>query len=110
MMSGADVGDPGTSGYNFTIFCCCCSRCCLPISPKLLPKRGQSPGRKPAENPERHARQKTVDDGSALQPFLPLQRGDRFVCEAGDIIPTTAKSLKGLATLMKAPSRANQLR
>jgi len=101
MMSGADVATLGYPGYNFTIFILLLLTV---IFANFAEAFAEARGKAQAESLRKTRKDtpaKLLLDGGSITTVSSseLRRGDRFVCEAGDIIPTDGEIIEGLATI-----------
>jgi len=101
MLSGADIATLGHPGYNFVIFLLLLLTV---LFANFAEAFAEARGKAQAESLRKTRSDtpaKKLDAGGniSIVSSATLQRGDRFVCEAGDIIPTDGEIIEGLATI-----------
>ncbi len=101
MLDSANRATLGTPGYNFTIFILLLLTV---LFANFAEAFAEARGKAQAES-LRKTRQDTpakkLDAGGRISMISSsaLRRGDQFLCEAGDIIPTDGEIVEGLATI-----------
>ncbi|MBC7776479.1 MAG: potassium-transporting ATPase subunit KdpB [Phycisphaerae bacterium] len=101
MMSGADVATLGHPGYNFTIFILLLLTV---LFANFAEAFAEARGKAQAESLRKTRKDtpaKLLLEGGTITTVSSseLRRGDQFVCESGDIIPTDGEIIEGLATI-----------
>lgn len=101
MMSGADVATLGHPGYNFTIFILLFLTVLFAnFAEAFAEARGKAQAESLRKTRKDTPARLLLDGGTTTTvSSSDLRRGDRFVCEAGDIIPTDGEIIEGLATI-----------
>ncbi len=101
MLSGADVATLGNPGYNFTIFLLLLLTVLFAnFAEAFAEARGKAQAESLRKTRKDTPAKLMLDGGSVTTvSSSELRRGDRFVCEAGDIIPTDGEIIEGLATI-----------
>ncbi|MCK6692570.1 MAG: potassium-transporting ATPase subunit KdpB [Thermoanaerobaculia bacterium] len=91
----------GTFGYNFVIFLWLLFTLLFAnFAEALAEARGKAQAASLRKTREETPAKVLLDDGSlAVRSSNELQKGDRFVCEAGDLIPADGEIMEGIATI-----------
>jgi K+-transporting ATPase ATPase B chain len=94
----------GSFAYNFTVFIILLFTLLFANFAEAIAEARGGAGRQPAQDP-RKLRLKVEPVGEMyvdemqVVPSSTLKKGDVFICEAGDIIPTDGEIIEGLATI-----------
>ncbi|MCC6463680.1 MAG: potassium-transporting ATPase subunit KdpB [Saprospiraceae bacterium] len=101
MLGAADVAVLGRPGYNLVIFLLLLLTVLFAnFAEAFAEARGKAQAESLRKTRKDTPAKKLNPDGSiTLLSSAALQRGDQFVCEAGDLIPTDGEILEGLATI-----------
>lgn len=101
MMDAADAMTLGNPGYNFTIFILLLLTVLFAnFAEAFAEARGKAQAESLRKTRKDTPAKLLLDGGSfTIISSAELRRGDRFVCEAGDIIPTDGEIMEGLATI-----------
>ena len=101
MMPGADVATLGHPGYNFVIFGLLLLTVLFAnFAEAFAEARGKAQAESLRKTRKDTPAKKINPDGTiTVISSSELRRGDQFVCEAGDIIPTDGEIIEGLATI-----------
>ncbi len=101
MMPGADVVTLGHPGYNFVIFLLLLLTVLFAnFAEAFAEARGKAQAESLRKTRKDTPAKKLGAGGSiSIISSSELRRGDQFVCEAGDIIPTDGEITEGLATI-----------
>ncbi|MBL7781227.1 MAG: potassium-transporting ATPase subunit KdpB [Saprospiraceae bacterium] len=97
----ADRAVMGTPGYNFTVFVLLLLTVLFAnFAEAFAEARGKAQAESLRKTRKDTPAKKLLANGTvSVISSSALQRGDRFVCEAGDVIPTDGEIVEGLATI-----------
>ena len=97
----ADRAVMGTPGYNFTVFVLLLLTVLFAnFAEAFAEARGKAQAESLRKTRKDTPAKKLLANGTvSVISSATLQRGDRFVCEAGDVIPTDGEIVEGLATI-----------
>ncbi|MBK7936510.1 MAG: potassium-transporting ATPase subunit KdpB [Lewinellaceae bacterium] len=100
-ISGGNSPLLGRPGYNFTIFLLLLLTLLFAnFAEAFAEARGKAQADSLRKTRKDTPAKKLLDDGSVVTTSSSaLQRGDRFVCEAGDLIPSDGEIVEGLASV-----------
>ncbi len=101
MNAHADRAVMGTPGYNFTVFVLLLLTVLFAnFAEAFAEARGKAQAESLRKTRKDTPAKKLNTNGTvSVISSSALQRGDRFVCEAGDVIPTDGEIVEGLATI-----------